>query len=238
MPLKWMKRRFPRYPMALPVQYRGMDPPPAAGAVGWTRNLGSGGACVELDERISAQGVLDLRLQTDQGTIESAARVIWVREPPLAESGCLHGVAFTQLPPDHLATLRTLLLAQRPWLPARGRLPTDLLVICRPTRPARPPLRGRIGNLSRGGFSLLLPKLLLPCTTLEVFVPTPTGTLMLAGAIAWVEPSANESSGRPIWHGVRLTSRDWPTAVALARFLTELPASAPRSFSAIRTTPH
>ncbi len=238
MPLRWMKRRFPRYPIALPVRYRGVDPPPAAGAAGWTRDLGSGGACVELDERIPAQGVLHLRLQTDQGTIESAARVIWDRRPPLAETGCLHGVAFTQLAPDQLATLRTLLRSQKPWLTARGRLPADLIVICRPTRPARPPLRGRIGNLSRGGFSLLLPKLLLPCTSLEVFLPTPTGTLMLAGAIAWVDPSAKESSGRPIRHGVRFTARDWPTALALAQFLTELPASAPRSFSAIRTTPH
>ncbi len=238
MPLKWMKRRFPRYPMALPVQYRGMDPPPATVAVGWTRDLGSGGACVELDERIPTQGVLQLRLQTEQGPIESAARVIWDRRPPLAESGCLHGVAFTQLAPDQLASLRTLLLAQKPWLTARGRLPVDLLVICRPTRPARPPLRGRIGNLSRGGCSLLLPKLLLPCTALEVFVPTPTGTLMLAGAIAWVDRSGNESSGRPIWHGVRLIARDWPTALALARFLTEPPASAQRPFSAIRTPPH
>ncbi len=238
MPLRWMKRRFPRYPMALPVRYRGMDPAPAAGAVGWTRDLGSGGACVELDERIPAQGVLDLRLQTDQGPIESAARVIWVREPPLAESGCLHGVAFTELPPDQLATLRTLLRSQKPWLTARGRLPADLIVICRPTRPARPPLRGRISNLSRGGFALLLPKILLPCTALEVFVPAPTGTLILAGAIAWVHPSAKESSGRPIWHGVRLTAWDWPTALALARFLTERPASAHRPFSAIRTPPH
>ncbi len=237
MPARWVERRFSRYPMALPVRYRGMAPP-AAGAAGWTHDLGGGGACVELDERIPAQGVLDLRLQTDQGTIESAARVIWVREPPLAESGCLHGVAFTQLAPDQLATLRTLLHTQKPWLPARGRLPADLLVVCRPTRPPRPPLRGRIGNLSRGGFALLLPKPLLPCTALEVFLPTPTRTLMLAGAIAWVDPSANESSGRPIRHGVRFTARDWPTALALARFLTELPASAPRSSAASSMTPH
>ncbi len=237
MPARWMERRFSRYPMALPIRYRGMAPP-AAGAVGWTRDLGGGGACVELDERIPAQGVLDLRLQTDQGTIESAARVIWVREPPLAESGCLHGVAFTRLAPDQLATLRTLLHTQKPWLPARGRLPADLIVMCQPTRPRRPPLRGRIGNLSRGGFSLFLPKILLPRTALEVFLATPTRTIMLAGAIAWVDPSANESSGRPIRHGVRFTARDWPTALALARFLTELPASAPRSSSAIRTTPH
>ncbi len=237
MPARWVERRFSRYPMALPIRYRGMAPP-AAGAVGWTRDLGGAGACVELDECIPAQGVLDLRLQTDQGTIESAARVIWVREPPLAESGCLHGVAFTQLAPDQLATLRTLLHTQKPWRPARGRLPIDLIVICRPTRPARPPLRGRIDNLSRGGFSLLLPKPLLPCTALEVFLPTPTRTLVLAGAIAWVDPLAKESFGRPIRHGVRFTARDWPTALALARFLTELPASAPRSFSASSTTPH
>jgi hypothetical protein len=236
MPARWMERRFSRYPMALPVRYRGMAPP-AAGAAGWTHDLGGGGACVELDERIPAQGVLDLRLQTDQGTIESAARVIWVREPPLAESGCLHGVAFTQLAPDQLAALRTLLLSQKPWVPARGRLPADLIVLCQPTRPRRPPLRGRIGNLSRGGFSLLLPKILPPRTSLAVFLPTPTRTLVLAGAIAWVDPLAKESSGRPIRHGVRFTARDWPTALALARFLTEPPASAPRSSSAIRPTP-
>ncbi len=237
MPARWEERRFPRYPIALPVRYRGMDPPPAAVAAGWTRDLGGGGACVELEERIPPQGVLQLRLQTEQGTIESNARVIWDREPPLAGSGCLHGVAFTQLAPDQLPNLRNLLLSQKPWLPARGRLPADLIVTCRPTRPPRPPLRGRIGNLSRGGFSLLLPKILLPCTSLEVFLPTPTGPLVLAGAIAWVDPSAKESSGGPIRHGVRFTGRDWLSALALARFLTEQPASAQRSFSAIRTTP-
>ncbi|HSD52182.1 MAG TPA: PilZ domain-containing protein [Candidatus Methylomirabilis sp.] len=237
MAAKWEERRFTRYQMALPLRYRGVDPPAAAVPAGWTRDLGSGGACIELDERIPAQGVLRLRFQTEEGTIESDARVIWDRQPPLPESGCLHGVAFTQLAPDQLASLRTLLLAQKPWLPARGRLPANLLVVCRPTRPARPPLRGQIGNLSRGGFSLLLPKILLPCTTLEVFAPTPTGTLMLTGAIAWVDRSANEAFGRPIWHGVRLTARDWPTALTLARFLTELPASAPRSFPASRMTP-
>lgn len=238
MPVTWVERRFPRYPIALPVRYRGTDSPPAAVAAGWTRDLGGGGACVELDERIPAQVILQLCLQTEQGTIESAARVIWDREPPLAGSGCLHGVAFTELAPDQLPTLRNLLLSQKPWLTARGRLPADLIVMCQPTRPRRPPLRGRIGNLSRGGFSLLLPKILLPCTSLEVFLPTPTSTLVLAGAIAWVDLSAKESSGRPIRHGVRFTARDWPTSLALARFLTEPPASAQRSFSAIRTTPH
>jgi hypothetical protein len=238
MPARWMERRFSRYPIALPVRYRGMNAPPAAGAAGWTRDLGGAGACVELDERIPARGVLHLRLQTDQGTIESDARVIWDREPPLAESGCLHGVAFTQLAPDQLATLRTLLLSQKSQLPARGRLPANLTVVCRPTRPPQPSLWGRIGNLSRGGLSLLLPKTLLPYTSLEVFLPTPTRTLVLAGAIAWVDPLAKESSGRPIRHGVRFTARDWRTALALARFLTEPPASLPRSSSAIRTTPH
>ncbi len=238
MPARWVERRFPRYPIALPVRYRGMDPPLAAVTAGWTHDLGGGGACVELNERIPAQGVLHLCLQTEQGTLESDARVIWDREPLLVGGGRLHGLAFTQLAPDQLMTLRTLLLSQKPWATARGRLPADLVVMCRPTRPPQPPLRGRIGNVSRGGFSLLLPKILLPSTALEVFLPTPTGPLVLGGAIAWVDPSAKESSGRPIRHGVRFTARDWPTALALARFLTEPPASAQRSFSAIRTPPH
>lgn len=238
MPARWEERRFPRYPMALPVRYRGMDPPPAAGAAGWTRDLSGGGACIELNEHIPAQAILHLRLQTEQGILESNARVIWDREPLLAGSGCLHGLAFTQLAPDQLATLRALLLSQKPWLIARGRLPADLVVMCRPTRPPQAPLQGRIGNVSRGGFSLLLPKILFPSTALEVFLPMPTAPLVLGGAIAWVEPSAKESSGRRIWHGVRFTARDWPTALALARFLTEPPASAQRGSSASRTTPH
>lgn len=48
-------RRFPRYPIQLPVLYKLKGPALQTG-VGWTRNLSEGGAWLELAERLPPPG--------------------------------------------------------------------------------------------------------------------------------------------------------------------------------------
>jgi len=182
---------------------------------------------------------LRLRIRTDRGAIDVEARVVWSGGPSPAGGGILYGLAFTNLAPDKLETLRNLLLSLRPWRHTRGRVPVDLAVTCQPTRPPGLSLRGRVGSLSRGGLSLRLSEALPALTGLEVTLPTPAGSLTLASTIAWVEPREKRKYRTAVQHGVRFTALDWPTALALARFLTE-PLESPHlpPSSGVSTTSH
>jgi hypothetical protein len=219
MPEWSLHRRFARFPLVLPLQHRVPDRPHAEAAVGWTHNVSGGGACLELAGPLRPSASLGLQLHTPDGPIAAEARVLWTRSRLPAEGGILHGIAFTQLAPDQLETLRRLLLSLRPWWHTRGRLPVNLAVTCHVTHPPGPSLPGRVGNFSRGGLLLRLPVALLPFMDLEVILPTPTGSLRLTSTIAWVEPQEKRKSRTAIQHGVRFTHLDWPTSLSLARLL-------------------
>lgn len=77
MPETLDRRQFARYRIQLPLLHKAGYPAPARVGVGWTGNLGVGGACVELAERLQALTPLRLRLQTDQGAIDVEAQVVW-----------------------------------------------------------------------------------------------------------------------------------------------------------------
>lgn len=217
----WPQRRFIRQPVALPLLHRPKDATPTSDRAGWTCDLSAAGARIEVAEHFEPRVSLHVRLQTDRGTIEGEARVIWAADPPPGQGGIRHGVAFTHLAPNHLQALRELLFSMKPWWHAGGRLPVNLPVACRPRRLASSPLQGRAGNLSRGGILLRLPRALLPLTDLEFTLRGPTEALTLAGVVVWVEPLERRRPGGLIAHGMRFTGLDWTASLALARFLAE-----------------
>ncbi len=216
----WPPRRFPRLSISLPLLHRAKDATPARVGAGWTCDLSAAGARIELAEHFDPLESLHVRLQTDRGSIEGEARVIWASSQPV-EGAIRHGVAFTQLAPKHLQTLRDLLFSMKPWWPAGGRLPVNLPVTCRTNRLPRPSLQGRAGNLSRGGMLLRLPKPLLPLTDVEFTLRRSRDSLTLTGVVVWSEPVDKRTTGGLIAHGLRFTSLDWTTSVDLARFLAE-----------------
>lgn len=103
------KRQFPRYAIKLPVLYRRKAPPPMKTGTGWTHDLSEGGACLELTDRLEASSVLELLFQTEHGSLEFTAAVMWAATMRQKGEGILHGVAFTELGPRQREALRELI---------------------------------------------------------------------------------------------------------------------------------
>ena len=212
-------QRPPRYPMRLPFLHKPQAPAPVRAGVGWTRDLSEGGACVELAEALLPQMPLRIRLQTDQGPIEAEAQVVWTGEFRPGRGGVLHGIAFTHLAPTQLQALAGLLLFKGDMREAGVRMPVDLPVTCLSKGPGAT-IRGRTGNVSRGGLRLRLPERLPPRTELDVILHMPTGPVKAAGVIAWAGSPEGQEPGAPIQHGMRFTSLSWASSLALGLLLT------------------
>ncbi|MGE5849533.1 MAG: PilZ domain-containing protein [Candidatus Methylomirabilota bacterium] len=219
---KWFHRRFPRYPIQLPVLYKPKGPAAIKVGAGWTRDLSEGGACIELGERFGPQLTLAMRFQTDRGPIEVEAEVVWVGAPSPPSGAIPHGVVFTQMGPDHAQALRDLLLPLSMTPHAGVRLPVALQVTCQPTSRNGPPLQGQAENMSRGGMRLCLSEALPPGTCLEITLQTATAPLRVRGEIAWVAPPERRTPGTPIPHGVRFSALDWTVSLHLGLLLTNL----------------
>ncbi|HSD51077.1 MAG TPA: PilZ domain-containing protein [Candidatus Methylomirabilis sp.] len=219
---RWVERRFPRYPIQLPVLYKPKGPAANKVGAGWTRDLSEGGAGIELGERLRLQLSLAMRLQTDRGPIEVEAEVVWVGEPTPPSGAIPHGVVFTQVSPDHAQALRDLLLPLSMTPHAGVRLPVALQVTCQPTSRNGPPLQGMAENMSRGGMRLCLSETLAPGTCLEITFHTATAPLRVKGEIAWVEPPERRTPGTPTRHGVRFSPLDWTVSLHLGLLLADL----------------
>ena len=120
------QRRYLRYSIRLPLLHKAQSSGTDRAEMGWTHNVGEGGACVELTERLQPQGSIRVRLQTAKGAIELEAKVVWSREPGSAGGGILHGMAFTQIAPEQLEPLRELFLSKEPVRHAGVRWPLDV----------------------------------------------------------------------------------------------------------------
>lgn len=214
-----MLQRPPRYPMRLPFLHKPQAPAPVRAGVGWTRDLSEGGACVELAETLLPQMPLRIRLQTDQGPIEAEAQVVWTGEFRSGRGGVLHGIAFTHLAPTQLQALAGLLLFKGDMREAGVRMPLDLPVTCLPKGPAAT-FQGRTGDVSRGGLMLRLPESLPPRTELEVILHTSTGPLKAEGVIAWAGSPEGREPDALIPLGLRFTSLNWSSSLALGLLLT------------------
>jgi len=216
-------RRFPRYPIQLPLLYKLKEPATGKVSAGWTRNLSEGGACVELAERLWPQVSLAMRLRTDRGPIEVEAEVVWVGEAIPPTGSIPHGVVFTRINSDQAQALRDLLLPLSMAPHAGVRLPVTLQVTCQPTWPEGPSLQGMAEDMSRGGLMLRLSKPLAPGTAIEITFHRASAPLQVKGEVAWVEPPERRIPGTAIRHGVRFSSLDWTVSLHLGLLLAELP---------------
>lgn len=215
------RRQSARYLIQIPMLHRPGVPSPIRVGVGWTRNLGEGGACAELAECLPAETPIRVRLQTERGPIEVEGRVAWAADPAPAAGGILHGLAFGPLTPDQLCSLHDLIRLKGEMRLAGVRLPLEVPITCRPEGRAGALLRGRTGNLSRGGILLHLPEALPVETVVALTLHTPQGALTAQGAVVWVDPPERHSPGELIRHGLRFSVLGWSTTLSLGLILAE-----------------
>lgn len=215
-----LQRRLPRYQIQLPLLYK-VSTATSKFGVGWTRNLSEGGALVELDDRVPPDTPLHLCLRTDSGSIEIEARVTWAEGPHEGGGDVLHNIAFAEVTPDHLQALHNLLLPLSMVPHAGGRLPLDIPVSCRTKGHPGPPVKGRAGDVDRGGLLLYLPHRIPPGTPLAVTLHTTKGTVIAEGEVVWAESRDGREAGELIEHGLRFTSPSWTISLALGLLLSE-----------------
>ena len=226
MPEPSERRQFHRYPIQVPFVHKSKNPSSAVTGVGWTRDLSEGGACVELDRRLSAPTPLQVRLQTDRGAIDVEVQVIWELETREGEAGptkggVLHGVAFSRLAPDQLQTLRELIQSQKQERRAAVRLPLELAVTCQPKDAGGMPVQGCTEDMSRGGLLLRLSQDVPPGTVLELTLHPAGGPVTAEGEVVWVEPPERRTPGEPVRHGLRFTGLGVSAMMSLGLLLME-----------------
>lgn len=221
MPDSSERRQFGRYLIVLPILHKPGDPAAGTVGVGWTRNVGEGGTCVDLAERLQPQTPLRVRLQTEQGVIEVEAHVVWTGEPPPGGGAIHHGLAFAPISPEQHQALQELLLTKGEKRQAGVRLPLDLSVTCQLKGTGGAPIEGRTGNMSRGGMLLHLSEPVPADTVLALTLHTSHGPLTAEGEVVWVEPPERRKPGEPIRHGLRFTVLGWSTSLSLGIFLVE-----------------
>jgi hypothetical protein len=221
MPENSERRQFGRYFIVLPFVHKPDDPAAGHVGVGWTRNVGEGGTCVDLPESLPPRTPLRVRLQTRQGVIELEAQVVWTGEQPTGGGGIRHGLAFAPVSPEQHQALQDLLLVEGEKRLAGVRLPLDISVTCQPRGSPGRPVQGRTGNMSRGGLLLHLSEPVPPETVLELTLHTTHGRLTAEGEVVWVEPPEQRTPGEPVRHGLRFTVLGWSTSLSLGLFLVE-----------------
>jgi len=219
----WLgRRKFPRYPIVLPVRHEIARSDRPQSGTGWTRDLSEAGGCLELLERFEPVTVLGLSLRGDLGRISLEATVVWIcqaRDP----GAILYGVSFRPLSARERELLHGLLIRKRMVWQGVIRVPMDLPVTCLMRGQARPPFHGRTENASRGGLLLRLPVMCGVGTPLEVTLRTPNGPLGAEGTVVRVEPRDAQVPGTPIGHGFQFTSISAAAQMALSRVLADAP---------------
>ncbi len=106
-------RRFPRYVVEAPVQWRprgitGPDDP--AYALGVARILSEGGLMVELPERLAIASLVDLQVDLPGGPLAAGGKVVWSRSREIAKGRAdayAHGIQFLEMNATAQAALRT-----------------------------------------------------------------------------------------------------------------------------------
>ena len=201
-------RLSPRYQIGLPVFCK-VTPKgaqaPIAGS-GWTRNLSTTGACLELTEALTSGTSLSLVLETEEGSLALDAEVVWVAHPSLPGGHTLHGISFPQITPDQRQALEALLRRKGPVRSHTNRIPTALPVQCRLIGVGETHMRGWTGDLSQEGCSLLLPDRLPVGTLIELMLTTPRGDFTVQATVVWAEPTARVPTRQFRRHGARFTT--------------------------------
>jgi c-di-GMP-binding flagellar brake protein YcgR len=188
-----MRQRFLRYNIQVPVLFRRLDQEePAQTGTGWTEDLGEGGACLKLATPLLMGCRLGLVIFAEPEVVEAEARVVWVR-PGGQRTFYYHGVEFAQLsPPYYQSLLKTLAQGKSRQYRAYQRFPLALPISCQPVSSDGPAFEGKIGNISRGGALLFLPKQLLPRTKVEITLHVPN-TERLRARVRWASDSSDDT---------------------------------------------
>jgi c-di-GMP-binding flagellar brake protein YcgR len=219
----WLgRRKYPRYPIVLPVRHEILAPDRPVVGAGWTKDLSEGGACLELSDQFEKSTVLHLSLRTDVGRISLEATVAWTGQP--ADTGALlHGVTFHPPSTRDREALQNLLIRKRMLWRATVRVRVDLPLTCLAKGQSKSPFHGRTENVSRGGLYLRLPIRCATGTALEVVLRTPAGPISAEGTVVRVEPLDAQILGAPIGHGLQFTQISASAQMELSRVLADAP---------------
>ncbi|MFQ5839125.1 MAG: PilZ domain-containing protein [Candidatus Methylomirabilales bacterium] len=217
------KRRFPRFPIQLPVLFRrqGEGDGPRAG-LGRSRDLSEGGLCLEFDYAYPPGTTLALAIRGAGTSIEAAARVVWtgVASP----SGAIpHGMQFVHLAPEQYDALRQLFPRSGAIRRGAVRVPVELAVWCQPCDGDEPPLMGRTVDLSRTGAQVVLDRALPIRSEVELSLAIPHGDIQQRAQVQWVQPS--EAGG--VHHGLHFLEPNWDAETFLAPLLPDHPPAPP-----------
>ena len=215
------RRRLPRYPVQIPMVYYREAEPHQLGA-GWTHNLCSHGVGVEFDFSLRPWLPIGLRIVTNYGPLDLRARVIWIGSLQVG-GGMLHGLEFRQVTPPQREFLEDYAKLLQGQARVGARFSLDLPARCQLKSAPGPSLRGRTGNISRGGAMLYLPQAVPVRSVLRVTISTAAGSADVDGVIVWVDPPTKRPPGAPIRHGMEFVLFDWPTALVLSRVLAGRP---------------
>jgi len=102
-------------------------------------------------------------------------------------------VEFVQLsPPYYQSLLKTLAQGKPGQHRAFQRFPLALPISCQSVSSDVPALEGKIGNISRGGALIFLPKQLLPRTKVEIALHVPN-TERIRARVRWASDSSDDS---------------------------------------------
>ena len=215
-------RHFRRYTVQLPLLHLPESSKADGTRVGWTRDLSEGGARVELDRSIPVPSQLRVRFQTDCGIIGAMAQVVWAGEPLTPGGGIPHGLAFTKIADDEIASLRAAVIS---WGLTRSgvRLPFEVPVTYQLKGEAGPAIRAQTRDISRAGLLVRVPQAVPRSTVLEMTLHFRRRQITADAEVIWVAPPEGRTPGGLIRHGLRFINLDWPTAMALALELVEQP---------------
>jgi Tfp pilus assembly protein PilZ len=215
------RRQHPRYPIQIPFVCTAKTPQRTRTTIGWTRNLGEGGACIELSESLPTDTPVWIRMRSDQGTVEMGGKVVWSENGKARGESSIHGLSFTESSPAQRQALEDLIRSRGMIRPSRVRLPFKVPVTCRAVKGPAVSLPGWTRDVSRGGLMLRLPRELALGTELRVTLHTEPQPIIFDGVIAWVAPLEGRTPGGPVRHGFRFTRPNWSASAALGRLLAD-----------------
>lgn len=200
MPRQDVGDRLTRYAVNLRFRYRHAEGGPYHREGGWTRDLSSRGAWVELPERVAALRDLTLALKTPEGELAIGARVAWTY-PGLRDAPFLHGLLFTNLTPERYQRLSVLFAREKPLVAVR--LYCALAATCQRRGVGCPALPGSIRDLSDGGVCVRLPESMAPGTELCLRTATLFGQIAADARVVWADSSRELPRGASYRHGLQ-----------------------------------
>lgn len=102
--LRHQRTAAARLPATLPARCIRLDGPDTA-LQGWTSDIGHGGCCLLLSERLPVGTAIEITLATPRGDVAARGTVLWCAAPSGGRELCAHGIGFA-----HSAVGKDLLL--------------------------------------------------------------------------------------------------------------------------------